>query len=65
MMKKTVVIDEDKNQIRYYEKDPKSEDYLDTILKYLCTSTDNSDDTKGRPDDEYMILKNGKRIQRS
>ena len=64
MMKKTVVIDEDKNQIRYYEKDPKSEDYLDTILKYLCTSTDNSGDTKGRPADDYMILKNGKRIQR-
>ena len=31
MMKKTVVIDEEKNQIRYYEKDPKSEDYLDSL----------------------------------
>ena len=64
MMKKTVIINEEKNQIRYYEKDPKSVDYLDTIFKYLCTSTD-SHDTKGRPDDDYMILKNGKRIQRS
>ena len=36
MLKKSVVINEDNNEIRYYEKDKKPDDYLDTI----CTEED-------------------------
>jgi len=61
MLKKSVVINEDNNEIRYYEKDKKPDDYLDTIFKYLCTSTDCSDK---KPKDDYMILKSGKKIAR-
>ena len=64
MLKKTVVINEEKNEVRYYEKDSKPEDYLDTVLKYLCAYSDSSGDTEGRSDNDYMILKSGKRIQR-
>ena len=61
MLKKTVTIDEGKNEIRYYEKDPKSDDYLDTILKYMCSSSD-TDEIPGKKEEEYMILKNGKKV---
>jgi hypothetical protein len=63
MMKKTVIINEEKNEVRYYEKDSKPEDYLDTIIKYLCASTDSSDKTECISDNDYMVLKSGKRIQ--
>ncbi len=61
MMKKTVQIDESKNEIRYYEKEKPKDDYLDTILKYLCTSTETSEYIKN--DYEYKVLRNGKRLK--
>lgn len=64
MMKKTVQIDESKNEIRYYEKDiiKSQEDYFDIILKYLCTSTETSEYIKDNY--EYKVLRNGKTIKR-
>ena len=62
MMKKTVQIDESKNEIRYYEKEKPQDDYLDTILKYLCTSTETSEYIKDNY--EYKVLRNGKTIKR-
>jgi len=63
MLKKSVQIDESKNEIRYYEKDiiKPQEDYFDTILKYLCTSTETSENIKD--DYEYKVLRNGKRLK--
>lgn len=61
MLKKSVSFDENKNEIRYYEKEKIQDDYLDTILKYLCTSTDCSDKN---PLDDFMILKSGKKVSR-
>ena len=61
MMKKTVQINESKNEIRYYEKEKPKDDYLDTILKYMCTSTETSESIK--KDYEYKVLRNGKRLK--
>lgn len=61
MLKKSVSFDENKNEIRYYEKEKIQDDYLDTILKYLCTSTECSDE---KPLDDFMILKSGKKVSR-
>jgi len=60
-MKKTVQINESKNEIRYYEKEKPKDDYLDTILKYMCTSTETSESIKN--DYEYKVLRNGKRLK--
>ena len=63
MMKKTVVMNEDKNEIRYYEKDTKPDDYLDTIFKYVCSSSDTIESpTEMIEKKDYMILKNGKKV---
>ena len=62
MMKKSVVINEDKNEIRYYVKDNEV-NLFDILTKYLCSSTSDSYDEK--PDDNYMILKSGKKILRN
>ena len=61
MMKKTVQINESLNEIRYYEKEKPKDDYLDTILKYMCTSTETSESIKN--DYEYKVLRNGKRLK--
>lgn len=60
MLKKSVYINEDNNQIIYIEKRKKKEDYFDTIFKYLCTSTDTVDNIKDNYDDK--VLRNGKKI---
>ena len=62
MMKKSVSINEDMNEIRYYEKDiiDHTEDYLSTVLKYLCTKSD-CDEEK---EEDYVLLKNGKKIKK-
>ena len=61
MLKKSVQINESLNEIRYYEKEKPKDDYLDTILKYLCTSTETSEYIKN--DYEYKVLRNGKRLK--
>jgi hypothetical protein len=38
------------------------DDYLDTILKYLCTTTETSEYIKDNY--EYKVLRNGKTIKR-
>ena len=58
MLKKTVYINEEKNEYRIIEKNIK-DDYLYTLFKYMCTSTEND---KGG---EYMILKNGKKVKKN
>ena len=40
MSKKKVVINEDINQIKYYEKDPKSKNFIDFIFNYICSSSE-------------------------
>ena len=62
MLKKSVQINENLNEIRYYEKEKPKDDYLDTILKYLCTSTETSESIKN--DYDYKVLRNGKTIKR-
>jgi hypothetical protein len=62
MMKKNVQINESLNEIRYYEKEKPKDDYLDTILKYLCTTTETSEYIKDNY--EYKVLRNGKTIKR-
>tara|TARA_B100000902_G_C26919750_1_gene721112 strand:- start:192 stop:392 length:201 start_codon:yes stop_codon:yes gene_type:complete len=64
MMKKSVSINEDMNEIRYYEKDiiDNTEDYLSTVLKYLCTKSDCDEEKEVEQD--YILLKNGKRIKK-
>lgn len=61
MLKKSVQINESLNEIRYYEKEKPKDDYLDTILKYMCTSTETSESIKN--DYEYKVLRNGKRLK--
>ena len=61
MLKKSVQINESLNEIRYYEKEKPKDDYLDTILKYMCTSTETSETIKN--DYEYKVLRNGKRLK--
>ena len=61
MLKKSVQINESLNEIRYFEKEKSKDDYIDTILKYLCTSTETSDTVKN--DYDYKVLRNGKRLK--
>ena len=61
MMKKSVQINESLNEIRYYEKEKSKDDYIDTILKYLCTSTETSEYIKN--DYDFKVLRNGKRLK--
>ena len=61
MLKKSVQINESLNEIRYFEKEKPKDDYLDTILKYLCTSTETSESIKN--DYDYKVLRNGKRLK--
>ena len=63
MLKKSVKINEENNQIRYIEKREIKGDYLDTLFKYMCTSTDNSESLN--EGDEHMILKNGKKVKKN
>ena len=58
MLKKTVYINEEKNEYRIIEKNIK-DDYLYTLFKYMCTSTDND------KEEEYMTLKNGKKVKKN
>ena len=60
-MKKSVQINESLNEIRYYEKEKPKDDYIDTILKYLCTSTETSEYIKN--DYDCKVLRNGKRLK--
>ena len=62
MLKKSVKINEKNNEIRYIEKREIKDDYLDTLLKYMCTSTDNSESLNIK--EEHMILKNGKKVKK-
>ena len=69
-MNKSVSINEDMNEIKYYEKDiiDNTGDYLSTIYKYICTSEydDKNDDKNDDVDDNnYIILKNGKKVKRN
>jgi len=63
MLKKTVYINEDKNEIMYIEKREIKGDYLDTLFKYMCTSSDNSESLNQK--EEYMTLKNGKKVKKN
>tara|TARA_B100000902_G_scaffold370839_1_gene396298 strand:- start:1553 stop:1741 length:189 start_codon:yes stop_codon:yes gene_type:complete len=60
-MVKKVVINEKKNEIKYIEKREIKGDYLDTILKYMCSSS-GTDEIPKKEAEEYMILKNGKKV---
>ena len=65
MLKKSVTFDENKNKIRYYEKEKVDyyEEYLTSIYKYMCISTE-SDDKLYKSESEYTILKSGKKIKK-
>lgn len=60
MLKKSVFINEGNNEIIYIEKRKKKEDYLDTIFKYLCTSTETTENIKENYNEK--LLRNGKKI---
>ena len=62
MLKKSVKINEENNEIRYIEKREIKDDYLDTLFKYICTTTDNSESLN--EEDQHMILKNGKKVKK-
>lgn len=63
MLKKSVSFDENKNQIKYYEKEKINyyDDYSSTICKYMCVSTECDERLY---DSEYIVLKNGKKVKR-
>lgn len=61
-MVKKVIIDESKNEIKYIEKREIKDDYLDTLFKYMCITTDNNESLNIK--DEHMVLKNGKEIKK-
>lgn len=62
-MVKKVVINEDKNEIRYIEKREIKGDYLNTVLKYMCSSSETIElSTELIEKKDYMILKNGKKV---
>ena len=63
MLKKSVKINEKNNEIRYIEKREIKDDYLDTLFKYMCITTDNSESLN--EEDEHMILKNGKKVKKN
>ena len=56
MLKKTVNINEEKNEYRIIEKRKKEDCYLNTLLSYMCTSTDNYENKY-----EKKTLRNGKK----
>ena len=60
MLKKSVFINEDNNEIIYIKKRKEKDDYLDTIFKYLCTSTETTENIK----ENYngTVLRNGKKL---
>jgi hypothetical protein len=60
-MVKKVIIDESKNEIKYIEKREIKDDYLDTVLKYMCSSSETLELSSCEKKD-YMILKNGKKV---
>ena len=62
MLKKSVKINEENNEIRYIEKREIKDDYLDTLFKYMCITTDNNKSLNIK--DEHMVLKNGKEIKK-
>ena len=64
MLKKSVKINEENNEIRYIEKREIKGDYLDTLFKYMCTSTDNSE-SLNELEDKHMVLKNGKKVKKN
>ena len=55
-MKKSVSFNEDLNEIKYYEKEviDNTEDYLSTVLKYLCTKSDCDEDPNDKNDKEII-----------
>ena len=55
MLKKTVYINEEKNEYRIIEKNIK-DDYLYTLFKYMCTSTEND---KGDARTAYVCFTSG------
>ena len=63
MLKKSVSFDENKNQIRYYEKEKINnyDDYSSTICKYMCVSSECGERLY---DSEYIVLKSGKKVKR-
>ena len=63
MLKKSVSFDENKNQIRYYEKEKINyyDDYSSTICKYMCIITECDERLY---DSEYIVLKSGKKVKR-
>ena len=63
MLKKSVSFDENKNQIRYYEKEKINyyDDYSSTICKYMCVSTECDEKLY---DTEHIILKSGKKVKK-
>lgn len=63
MLKKSVSFDENKNQIRYYEKENINyyDDYLSTVCKYMCTSTEYNEKLY---DSDHIVLKSGKKVKK-
>ena len=63
MLKKSVSFDENKNQIRYYEKEKINyyDDYLSIVCKYMCVSSEYDEKLY---DSEYIVLKSGKKVKR-
>ena len=56
MLKKTVHINEKKNEYRIIEKRKKEDSYLNTLFSYVCTTTDNYENKC-----EEKTLRNGKK----
>ena len=56
MLKKTVYINEEKNEYKIIEKRKKEDSYLNTLLSYVCTTTDNYENKF-----EVKTLRNGKK----
>ena len=66
MLKKTVQINEEKNEYKFIEKRKKEDSYLNTLFSYVCTTTDNYESINDNyvSINDYMILKSGKKIKR-
>lgn len=56
MLKKTVYINEEKNEYKFIEKRKKEDSYLNTMFSYICTTTDNYENKH-----EEKTLRNGKK----
>jgi hypothetical protein len=62
-MVKKVIIDESKNEIKYYDKKSIPNDYLNYIFKHMCSSSETIESPpESQEEKEYMLLKNGKKI---